>query len=266
MDRNRPQEVTDVTSTRGHEDRYECVEPDLGEQIWRLDDPELDAAEATLLKDHLAMCDACRIYRAMDRDFAAGLESGSLELPPPADEGGPAGAGLSWRIGAGPLGWGAGLALAAGLALVLLLPPQARDRDGILRSGVEAPFERPVEGEVIGGSGVHLRWREIPGASKYLVRIDAVAGDYRWSGESRDPSITVPSENELPAGMDYRAYLIPVPGDLAPAEGLTVSFQSGSLSSILRYRVQAAPQPARWLGLVGVLLGCLTIGFRFRRS
>lgn len=253
-----------MIDSRGHDEGYQCIEPDLGQDIWRLDLPDLAAEEFKLLNDHLRLCDACRLYGAMDRKFGEGLANGSLALPGDRD-GEKFSPPVAWlSFGSRIPAFGAGLALAASLLLVFMLPPEARDGGLVSRAGFEAPFVRPVEGEVIARMGTYLSWRKIQGASKYLVRIDEVGGDFQWSGESRGLSLALPTANDMPRGADFRAYLTPVPQDLAPTEGLSVSFRTDSYGAFLHYRLGAAAWPARWLGLGGLLVGCWALSMRLR--
>ena len=242
-----------MVDSTGHDDGYQCVEPELGQTLWRLDLPEIEPDEAELLRGHLKMCDACRLYRAMERGFDTGLADGSLCLGTSTEKP----AQLPRRLATAPLilNWGAGLAIAASLALVTILPPEARDDGHISRSGTEAPFVRPVEGEVVGPDALSLSWRAIPGASRYLVRVEEVDGAFRWSTETRDLSVSLVDGAAAPNDKDLRAFVTPIPRDLAPAEGLSVSFRTGSTGDVVRHRLAASPDLPRAFALAGLLAG-----------
>ena len=47
-------------------DQYECVDPLLGQEMWRLDAPEADATLRRALENHLAICHACRMAVAFE--------------------------------------------------------------------------------------------------------------------------------------------------------------------------------------------------------
>jgi len=258
-----------VTEVSEHDGGYRCVEPELGRDLWRLDLPDLAPQDVELLKGHLAMCDACRLRQAMDRRFAAGLADGSLSLPSNRADAASSGAApalrRSRRNASRRLVQVAGLALAASLALIVFLPPRPRDGGLVPRGGGLSPFLRPVEGEVVTGSRLRLSWREIVGASRYRLRIDQVGGDFRWAGETEAVSMTLPSGIVLPPDADFRAYLTPVPADLAPPTGLTVSFRSGGMGDVVRHRVQAAVPAVYGCALFGMLAICAAAILRLRR-
>jgi hypothetical protein len=235
-------------------DGYECVDPDVGEEMWRLGAPALDAALRRRLETHLTVCDACRLRRAVERRVAEGLSDGTLSLP--ARRRGPR--------AARAVAWGGALAAAAGLALMMILPPRARDGDRLVRGPGDPQFRRPVEGEVVRGGRPTLSWAAIEGATAYRIVVDEVGGDHAWRGETAGLSIDVPAAVELPASRDYRAFLEPVPADLAQPGGVSVSFRTGDTLEFLVYRLAASPWVARAFVLAGLLgLGAgFLLGFR----
>jgi len=90
---------------------YECIEPRLGGDLWRLEDPDTDVARRAHLETHVTFCASCRQQRAVESATEAGLRMGELTL------GSSAGRGLRqirWLAGAGVA------ALAAGSALLLV--------------------------------------------------------------------------------------------------------------------------------------------------
>lgn len=244
----RQREVVIMNDDKAGRNLYECVEPDVGRELWRWAAPGATDEERAHRADHLRVCDACRLEHAVERTVAAGLTDGTLRLPVPA-------AHTPRRRLVPTLAAGAVGMAAMGLLLVMLLPPSPPPGFGTDRSGSSEGFIRPVEGETVGASGPNLRWHPLPGANSYRVRVEEVAGDFSWSGETHDTDIALPTDASLTAGREYRAYVEPVPRDLAPAGGLSVRFRSGSLASVLRYRAAAAPASARWLTLSGALMG-----------
>ncbi len=242
---------------------FECVEPALGDEMWRLDSPALDAALHSRLDNHLMVCDACRIRRATEARIAAGLSDGTLVLPRTrplvADVRRP-----RMRV----MAWSGGLAVAASLLLLMVMSPRARDDGRIVRSADEPRFLRPVEGEVVSGGHPRLSWAPIEGASAYRLTISEVGGDYAWRGETADHNLTVPASAALPLARDYRAFLEPVPADLAQPGGVTVSFRAGDLREHTAYRLAASSPWIKVLGLAGVflLLGATVLRLVYRSA
>ncbi len=220
---------------------YECVEPELGDELWRLGAPATDAGLRRRLENHLMICDACRLRCAAERRVAAGLADGTLALPDARPR------------AARALAWGGGLAVAAGLALILVLPPRARDGDRIVRAPDDPQFHRPVEGEVVRGGRPTLSWASIEGATAYRVHVDEVGGDHAWHGETAGLEIDVPADAELPLSRDYRAFVEPVPADLAQPGGVSVSFRTGTTPEFLAHRAVASPAMAKTLAMIGML-------------
>ncbi len=238
---------------------FECVEPALGDEMWRLEAPALDVSLGRRLENHLMICDACRLRRAMELRVASGLADATLELP----RSGRAGRVRPLTIRA--LAWGGGLAVAASLILMLLLPPQARDGGRLVRSVDETQFLRPVEGEVVNGVRPRLSWAAIPGATNYRLTVSEVGGDHEWRGETTSCSLVVPAFAELPSSRAFRAFLEPVPADLAQPGGISVSFRTGDLSEFLVYRLAASSMVLRLLALGGMFMLLNFIVLRFIR-
>ena len=99
----------------------------------------------------------------------------------------------------------AALAIAASLAGLLLLPPRPVGADLVVRGEDEARFTRPVEGEVVSVDGCRLSWTEVPGATRYQVRITDRDGDFAWTGTTVDLHIELPANIALSEGSDYKA-------------------------------------------------------------
>ncbi len=238
--------------------RFECVQPELGEQVWRCGLPDCDPDLQRELDRHLQVCDACRLQQFLHVKLDAWARAGRISIEADREPiGEPREEGiwlrLLWKRPVAALASGGGLALAASLALTVLLSPTAPGRDGATRGGPAAPgFERPVEGEVIREATPTLSWRSISGATAYQVTIDNLDGSFSWSGRTENTSLEIPAAVSLPEKGQYRAILEPVPADLAPLGGISVTFRRADLAGFLAYRVQAAPLPVHLLGLLGI--------------
>ncbi|MBK8168031.1 MAG: hypothetical protein IPK64_18960 [bacterium] len=240
---------------------FECVEPEIGGQMDLLGQADLEPGLAARLRGHLAMCDACRLDRALARrlpEALAALEQEQVAIAAAAtttSAGSPrarvVGGHARFRRQAGS--WG-GLALAAGLALVVMMPPVPAGGNRLQRGDQDGPrFVRPVEGEVVSTGTPRLNWTPIEGASAYRVRVESTDGTYRWEATVKGTTARAPAAATAPAGVSLRAYLEPVPADLAPAGGIAVAYRAGSRGESLRYRAVAAPLYARLLAAGGAL-------------
>lgn len=230
-------------------DAWECVDPELGNQLWRRDDPLTDAALRARLERHVALCDCCRLSLAAAAGIAAGLRDGTLGVP----------AG-TWPAARRAMqrrrlaGGGAG-ALAAGLALMLLLPPASSPPAARTRGDADGPrFLRPVESQIVLSRTPALSWTPIAGASGYRLLLSAEGASYACRIETSGAAARVPADAPLPAGARIRAILEVVPPDLAPPAGVTLSFRHGSPAAFAGQRLTAAPLPARLLAALGLLL------------
>ncbi len=234
------------------DDGYECVEPDLGRQLWRLEEPDTGQEEARPLREHLRICDACRLRRAILSEVAQGLASGRLGLA-----GDSAGRSAPSRRRARTerlLAGSGGLAAAACLALLLLVPPAPVGGDRIERGDGAPTFRRPVEGEVLIDRTPRLSWRPVEGASRYRLEVTAVGGDYHWRTETEATAATVPADSPLPDDARLRAVLAPVPADLAAPGELSVAFRTGDVADLLHHRLAMAGPGVLGLGLASLLL------------
>lgn len=230
-------------------DAWECVDPELGAQLWRRDDPRADTALRARLERHVALCDSCRLSLAATAGIADGLRDGSLAVPagtwPAARR-----VVLRRRLAGG----GAG-ALAAGLALMLLLPPVPTHPAARTRGAAGAPrFLRPAESEIVLSRSPALAWTPIAGASGYRLLLSAEGASYACRIETSGAAARVPADAPLPPNSRIRAILEVVPPDLAPPAGVTVSFRTGSPAAVAGQRLTAAPLPARLLAALGLLL------------
>jgi hypothetical protein len=226
------------------EQGFECVDPKWGNQIWRRDLPDLDAATQKELADHLFICDACQLTVATEQAAASAMRSGrvmAVSRPRRVTN--------HLRI----LRWASTAALAASLALVFVLPPDGRT-GGARRGDASLPhFVRPVEGEVLLSAAPVLKWSEIPDATSYRVQISEIGGDYLWSALVDEPEVRIPTGQPLPPDGIFRGLVQPVPGDLAGLADVSVAFSRSGWREFLTYRTAAAPLWLRVLGVVALL-------------
>jgi hypothetical protein len=147
--------------------------------------------------------------------------------------------------------------------MVTMLPPAPAGGDRLRRGDGDAPrFLRPVAGEVVDGDRSTLSWRAIDGASGYRVRLESADGAYAWEQTVRGATTAVADHPAPPSGTELRAFLEPVPADLAPSGGISVAFRTGNGLDIIRYRFDAAPVTARLL--VGFGLAALLCSLSLR--
>ncbi|HPF36933.1 MAG TPA: hypothetical protein P5571_15285 [Candidatus Krumholzibacteria bacterium] len=226
-----------------HEHGLECVDPDVGARILDLTLPIVEADDRRLLEAHAEVCAACRLTLGLHAELQTSYSEFSATV---------AVTGRRTLRATAFAGWAAMTALAAGLALAMLLPPRAVGPHLDLR-GAEAPrILRPVEGEVVAGDHVTLRWTPVPGAERYDVRLTDPDGGLLWSGTTADADLSLPVAD---ATGRARVLIATEPRDLLPAGTLNVAFRTGDAGDALRHRIRhAGPLPAGlWLG--GVLLG-----------
>jgi len=224
---------------------YECIDPQVGGEIWRLDDPATEPALAERLRLHCQYCAACRIVRALDAEIAAGVQEGELTIARPICR---SRQGFLWLGGLGAT------AMAAGLATIMVLPPTAPSSTQITRSGESAPaIERPVSNEVIAGVRPKLKWTPLPGARAYDVSIRSVEGEYAWQERTEDASLQVAREAALPQNQRFRVGVTPIPAHLAPEGGLRSTFRTGTSLETLIYRLTHGSVTAMAAGVVGTL-------------
>ena len=253
--------------------RYECVEPDLGNQLWKLETPGTDPDLEERLRAHLAICDACRLEHQFEHLVATALRSGEVtlgranhEVREHADAGDHVLAPIR-RLAAGLL-WGGAALAAVSVLLIFLLAPTPLEPAGIARSGgAQAQFLRPLESEVVGSVSPELSWTPVQDATSYLLTLEAIRGSYRWMAETKATHATPPQEHELPPNSRFRATVETVPRDLLPLGGMSVTFHTGGSLEYISYRMAAAPAPLQATTAGGVLiaLGGLVWRIRSRR-
>jgi len=148
---------------------------------------------------------------------------------------------------------GIGAALAAGLALLVLMPPSAPHEQMTLRGDEGPSIERPVAEEVVLDRRPTVRWTALPRARTYAVTVEAVGGDYRWTTNTDTPEATVPAGEELPTDTRFRVSVEPVPAHAAPDGALRSSFRTGDPAAWFGHRLRHGADLARGLGTVGFL-------------
>ncbi|HPF36774.1 MAG TPA: hypothetical protein P5571_11000 [Candidatus Krumholzibacteria bacterium] len=236
-----------VGSPSSGERNFECIEPDLGAQTLLIDDPATDSELKSRLTHHVAHCADCRLRVALARDMAAGLRSGLLQAP---EDGTPA-----WVRWTGGLG---GLALAASLALVFLLPPSPPGSGRIQRGADDPHVTAPVADSVIRDRTPVLRWTPVDRATGYRVSVREVGGGFVWEAETSTPEIGLPAAAVLPPSSRLRVDVEPVPGHLVRGGRLQSSFRTGSWDEYLPFRFGAAPRvvlAGALAGLAGLVVG-----------
>lgn len=227
---------------------YDCVDPGVGDEIWRLDVPTINADLQRKLEAHVAVCHACRLHRDLDACARHLVRDGELHqgAAPPAA---PRISGVARAAGVA-----ATLAIAASLAGVLLLPPRPVDTDLAVRGSGEARFTRPVEGQVVPAGACRLSWTEVPGATAYEVRVTDRDGGFSWTGATDQTRIDLPEDAGLTGGTAYKAVLSARPVDLLPPGRTSVAFQSGTVVEAAVHRLRWARRWIHGLGLAGLIL------------
>jgi len=235
---------------------FECVDPIMGDEIWQLDSPAIDADLRRKLEAHVLICHACRLDRDLDTRARQLLRTGELvldETPRPV---------LSRFPLARAAGLAAVMAIAASLAGILLLSPRPVGADYVVRGDDETRFTSPVEGEVVSVTGCRLGWTEVPGATRYQVRVTARDGDFAWTGTTTDLHVELPVDIALIDGAGYKALLSTQPADLLPPGRTSVAFAAGSLLDVAVHRLRWADPRLHGLGLAGLALFCLAVASR----
>lgn len=243
---------------RNLETPFECVDPKIGEEILRLEDPDLDSGLRHQLEAHLSVCHACRLLLNLDAGTRELARKGGLEHPKPPS------LGRRRRTRRVQVAWAAGLALAACLAVIVLSPPRPVS-DGLSERGVDLiRFLSPVEGEVISTTQPNLRWTPIVGATRYFVEIRDSDGTSLWESGSPDPSIRVPEDASLARGRTYKAILSARPADLVEPGRTSVVFRTDSLLQMVLHRLRWTHPILQWIASLSAVLTLLMIVRRFR--
>lgn len=207
--------------------RFHC--PDE-HQLAAYIDQQLIGAERERVESHLARCDSC-LHQV---GFLMKESRGPVESAPPSlvHRAKNVDAGVQNDV---PFGWKwVGLAIATVvMAFGILVWREARsnrqensilvatitkplvpgvpaavksDADTAVRSASSPDFEpvvlSPQQGAIVHGSDFSIRWKRVPNASAYEVRIVTADGDLVWRKRVHDNSAT-PPEERLRAGVKY---------------------------------------------------------------
>ena len=230
-----------------HTTPYGCIDPPVGGEIWRLEQPNLGEEQRRLLEAHLTACDACRLVTDLDLRLTELGRSQDLQRKRPP--------GLTPnRVAArnsGPLL--SGLALAASLVLMISLPPRPTHTTQQVRGSERTLFIRPVEGEVVAAGRPVLQWQAVSGANRYYVELRDQDGRSLWLGESPVERIQLPESVFLDVGHTYRALLSADPPDLIPPGQTSVAFRRDSWVRMVLHRL-------RWSHPLLQVAGALSLG------
>nr|MBC8425580.1 zf-HC2 domain-containing protein [bacterium] len=237
---------------------YECVDPDVGDLVSRHREPDLEPALRRRLENHLEICDACRWELELQNVVVDGLAGGALRIDPAARR--DRASSSRWLAGAG------GPAPAPSPALVFPMPPVAPKRDPVQRAAAtEVRFVRPAEkGGVLDGRP-RLSRTPLAAAVLYRITLRGAGGGRLWADSTRSTGIRVPAAAGIPRGSRVRAFLEPVPADLAASRGVSVTFRTDGLGGFLAYRLGAAAGWLRAGGLAGLAMLITGAALRLRR-
>jgi hypothetical protein len=242
-----------ITSLFSGETDLECIESSLGELLWQIDDPALAPDLATQLELHIRHCAACRLQISLQRDVESGLRNGQLKIHASLNDV------PAWVR---PVSGFSGLALAASLALIFIIPPSLPNSNMVVRGGDDPEIISPLPDVVIHDRTPHIQWTTMERANKYRVSVRTVDGQYSWSSETTAAEVTIPDESHLPASARLRVSVEPIPAHAAPDGAIRSSFRTGSWREFLGFRVGAAPREilaGALLGGLGLLIGLATL-------
>jgi hypothetical protein len=221
---------------------HECIDPDLGDQLWRLDDPATDGRLRQRLEHHVAHCAACRLQLAVGEALADGLRTGRLVLAPSSRR--------RRRLAARIAGGGA-VALAASLILLLALPPAAPTR--VLRDADGGPrITRPLSDEVVLGGQPTIAWAPADDAREYEVTVTDPGNDVAWSTRTTATEARPPADAALAVGRRYRIAVTPVPA--YAGRTMRETFRTGDALAFVGHRIRHGDRAARVMGLVALVV------------
>ncbi len=233
-----------MTMNRKADTAHECIEPIIGDQIWRLEAGNLDPELHRKLTAHLQACQHCQEIVDLDSEARSLMREGLLKVP---KETAPRRESRRWRWRG--LGF-SGFAAAACLLLTILLPPRPAGIT-VLHRGDDSPrFTSPVEGEVVSNRFRELRWTALHGVTSYRIRLVDESGNQVWEGDSREPKLELPESMDLGENSTYQARLSVQPADLLSQGKTTVRFSTGSIARITLHRIRWA---RRWIQVLGIV-------------
>jgi hypothetical protein len=225
---------------------YECIDPELGKELWRLDDPGTAPEQRRILLRHCHHCSACASVRALAETLDQAAQDGALNrLTPPRRP-------ARWSPWATPFG---GLAVAASLALIMLLPPSADTMRAPTRAAMpQAEIIRPVTDEVVATSRPTIRWTPLERAREYHVVVTTEAGNELWRTRTEATEARPGRDDGIDAPGRYRIWIEPVPKTLAATGSFGGSFVRGSIWEAARWRMAHAAMWVVSLGVLGLIL------------
>jgi len=256
-----------------------CVEPDLREKAEGVAPEKLDPETRRNWELHLEICHDCREKHAF-----ASLEPFNKVVGELLAEG----VGINEEVGvcgrpfqlAGGNGssqprlrrhsfWlGATAAAAAAIVLALALPPNPKSLMHPFTPILDekAPdisflIKRPLEGEVLLGSGGELEWTSVERARFYRVTLRGLRDDFNWTKSVNSTTLDLPEGSE--ALGDYLAIVEPLPEGLIPEKDREVLFRRGGPLAFLAYRLEHMPVVSLLLIFGSLILGSLAV---FRRQ
>lgn len=240
---------------------YECIDESLGQEIWRLDDPETTAEVLDRLQGHLEFCAHCRSIRLIHNSLESGLKSGELKIQSPQPVG--------WiRPLAQVSSWMGGVAAAAAVVLMFVQVPVPLLDNQLVRRGSDPEITRPVADEIISNRRPVIQWENVEGANRYRVEVTAVGSDFTFSQTVETPEVKIPADQTLPGETRFRVNIQPVPIHLVKNGGYNSSFKTAKAGEYTRYRWSMRSELSRtlgWAGMGGFALGVLgLIGLRRR--
>ncbi len=230
---------------------HECIEPSIGDQIWRLEAGNLDPELQRKLTAHLQACQHCQEIVDLDSEARSLLREGLLKVP--ADTA-PLREFRRWHWQG--LGF-SGFAAAACLLLMILLPPRPAGIT-VLHRGDDSPrFTSPVEGEVVSNRFRELRWTALHGVTSYRIHLIDESGNRIWEGDSREPMLELPESLDLGENSTYQARLSVQPADLLSQGKTTVRFSTACRARIGMHRMRWAMRSIQVVGEVSRSLSFL---------
>ncbi|MBN2170971.1 MAG: hypothetical protein JW819_06615 [Candidatus Krumholzibacteriota bacterium] len=237
---------------------YQCIDPELGEQMSSLNRDDLDPRLRRQLEHHLEHCDACREKILFERALVRLIAEGAVEVPPPPS--------LRW-VAARAASWAAPAAAALCIMLAVFLAPSPEAMLGGKPAGGHRALvdealvvTRPVDGETRGGGPVALAWTPVAGARRYAVRVTQIDGDYTWSGETADARLALPGDAPVPG--EYMAVVEAAPEGVAPGGPAVVRYHRDRAGAVLAWRLNHLPPASRWLALAALVLGATALVLR----
>jgi len=227
---------------------FACVDPDVGDRVFELERGDLDEPARRILEAHLDVCDHCKSIVDLDRRLADLVrDDGRVTRR------------RTLRRARVSLMAAASVVAAACLACLVLLPPRPVGPSQVLRGGTDAAFVRPVEGEVVAGAELGVRWTPIEGVESYRVQITRLSDGATVTERSESEQLRISGSDTLVEGDSYRLLLSTIPEDVVRPGEVSVTFRVGSKSDLITHRIRNAPFVVGLLGVLTLVLALATI-------